>query len=153
MALLATPCPNADGCMAEEMPSIHERETCPHVATLEGTWRQPTSEESAKFYRGRVALQLAIPEPELSERLRTAVGDAASRDAGSLEALRAAVCSFTAALRDAGTTPERVLIILKTVVRNRSFPVIAHASDWRGDQLREKITTWCIEEYFSEKTA
>jgi len=102
----------------------------------------------------RVALQLAIPQPELCDRLRVAVEDAASRDAVSIEALRVAVRSFTVALRDAGTTPERVLIILKTVINNRSLPVIApHASDWKGDQLREKISTWCIEEYFREKTA
>jgi hypothetical protein len=139
--------------MAEDTPSIHEREICSQWAILEGSWRQPTSEENAKFYRARVALQLAIPQRELCERLRVAVEDAASRSADSVEALRAAVCSFTASLRDAGTTPERVLIILKTVIRKRSLPVIApHASDRRG-QLREKISTWCIEEYFREKTA
>ncbi len=140
--------------MAEDTPSIHQRETCSQWATLEGTWRQPTSEEDAKFYRARVALQLAIPQPELCERLRVAVEETASRDAESIEALRLAVHSFTVALRDAGTTPERVLIILKTAIHKRSLLSIApHASDWKGDQLREKISTWCIEEYFREKTA
>jgi hypothetical protein len=140
--------------MAEEMPSIHERETYSQWATVEGTWRQPTSEERGRFYTSRVALQPAIPHTELRDRLRTAVQEAASRDAASIEALRLAVRSFTVALRDAGTTPERVLIILKTVINNKSFPVIApHEPDWKGAQLREKISTWCIEEYFREKTA
>jgi hypothetical protein len=40
--------------------------------------------------------------------------------ADSMETLRVAVCGFTAALRDAGTTPEGVLISLKTLINNRS---------------------------------
>jgi hypothetical protein len=71
-----------------------------------------------------------------------------------MAALRLAVRGFAVALRDEGTTPEAVLIILKTVVTSRTLPTIApHTSDWRGDQLRERISTWCIEEYFSETTA
>jgi len=91
---------------------------------------------------------------ELCEQLRLAVVRAASRDAASMAALRVAVRGFTVALRDEGTTPEAVLIILKTVIANRTLMTIApHASDWRGDQLRERISTWCIEEYFSGTTA
>lgn len=91
---------------------------------------------------------------ELCDRLRLAVVKAANRDAASMAALRVAVRGFTVALRDEGTTPEAVLIILKTVITNRTIMTIApHASDWRGDQLRERISTWCIEEYFSENTA
>jgi hypothetical protein len=57
------------------------------------------------------------------------------------------------ALRDIGTTPERVLIALKTVINNRSFIAIApHASDWSGDDLREKVSTWCIEAFFRKDT-
>ena len=91
---------------------------------------------------------------DLCDRLRLAVERAANRDAASMAALRLAVRGFTVALRDEGTTPEAVLIILKTVITNRTLMTIApHASDWRGDQLRERISTWCIEEYFSENTA
>lgn len=91
---------------------------------------------------------------ELCERLRLAVIRAADRDAESMAALRLAVRGFTVALRDEGTTPEAVLVILKTVITNRTLTTIApHASDWRGDQLREQISMWCIEEYFSENTA
>jgi hypothetical protein len=104
--------------------------------------------------RSALALQLAIPEAEICQRLRIAVEEAASRSAESMHALRHAVCNFTLALRDEGTTPERVLIALKTIVNNRALLVIApHTSDWRGDHLRETISTWCIEEFFKEKTA
>ena len=91
---------------------------------------------------------------ELCEGLRLAVVRAADRDAASMAALRVAVRGFTVALRGEGTTPEVVLIILKTVITDRTLNLIApHAADWRGDQLRERISTWCIEEYFSENTA
>lgn len=94
-------------------------------------------------------LELAIPEAELCERLRAAVANAAARDAASMRRLRAAVASFTVALRDIGTTPERVLIALKTVINNRSFVAIApHESDWSGNDLRERVSTWCIEAFF-----
>jgi hypothetical protein len=97
---------------------------------------------------------LVIPPAELCQRLRSAVERAASRNAESMEALRAAVCGFTVALRDEGLTPEGVLVVLKTVVNNRSLLVIApHVSDWNGDQLRERISTWCIKEYFRAKSA
>ena len=102
----------------------------------------------------KLALKLAIPEAEICVRLRAAVEEAASRSADSMEALRSAVCGFTAVLKDMGTTPEHVLIALKTVVNNRSLVVIApHTSDWRGDHLRETISTWCIEEFFRDETA
>jgi hypothetical protein len=91
---------------------------------------------------------------ELCERLRLAVVRAADRDAASMAALRVAVREFAIALRGEGTTPEAVLIILKRVITDRTLNLIApHASDWRGDQLRERINMWCIEEYFSETTA
>ena len=103
----------------------------------------------ATAQRDSLVLQLAIPEAELCDRLRQAVKDAAARDAASMNQLRLAVDSFTLALRDVGTTPERVLIALKTVINNRSFVSIApHDSDWSGNDLRQRASTWCIEAFF-----
>ncbi|HVS59339.1 MAG TPA: hypothetical protein VHE82_01460 [Gemmatimonadaceae bacterium] len=143
------------------MPSIHERETFSERYIPGGTSRETASAIApnaeavfAELHHATLALQLAIPEAELCERVRRAVEDAAARDAGSMKELRLAVRSFTVALRDIGTTPERVLIALKTVINNRTLVAIApHASDWNGDELREKISTWCIEEFFRKKTA
>ena len=105
----------------------------------------------ATAQRDSLVLQLAIPEAELCDRLRQAVEDAAGRDAASMKQLRLAVGSFTVALRDIGTTPERVLIALKTVINNRSFVAIApHVSDWNGDDLRQRASTWCIEAFFGK---
>ncbi len=72
-----------------------------------------------------------------------------------MDALREAVRDFTLVLKQDGTTPEHVLIALKNVIYNRSFPAIAvHPTEWAsGTRLHEKISTWCIEEFFSEKTA
>lgn len=103
----------------------------------------------ATAQRDSLVLQLAIPEAELCDRLRQAVEHAAGRDAAAMMELRLAVGSFTVALRDIGTTPERVLIALKTVINNRSFVAIApHVSDWNGDDLRQRASTWCIEAFF-----
>ena len=105
----------------------------------------------ATAQRDNLVLQLAIPEAELCDRLRQAVEGAAERDAASMEQLRLEVGSFTVALRDIGTTPERVLIALKTVINNRSFVSIApHVSDWNGDDLRQRASTWCIEAFFEK---
>lgn len=99
-------------------------------------------------------LQLAIPEAEICDRLRQAVLDAAARDAASMDQLRLAVGRFTVALRDIGTTPERALIALKTVINNRSFVSIApHISDWSGDELRQRASTWCIEAFFRNEAS
>ena len=68
--------------------------------------------------------------------------------------LRLAVGRFTVALRDIGTTPERALIALKTVINNRSFVSIApHISDWSGDELRQRVSTWCIEAFFRNEAS
>lgn len=108
----------------------------------------------ADLHHATLALDLAIPEAELCERLRKAVDEAAGRDANSMNSLRLAVRGFTLALREIGTSPEHVLIALKTVINNRTLVAIApHASDWNGDELREMISTWCIKEFFREKTA
>jgi hypothetical protein len=105
--------------------------------------------------RPPLSLHIPLPSAEQCERLRAAVEQAASRSAESMEALRVAVREFTVVLRDEGTTPELVLIALKTVIYNRSFPTIAvHPTEWAGgSRLHEKISTWCIEEFFREKTA
>jgi hypothetical protein len=146
--------------MAEEMPSLHKREMSPAKDALEAPSREPASAMGlsaeaarAELNPSTLASHLSIHPAEIGQCLLIAVEKAASKDAESMEALRLAVCSFTGALRDAGISPERVLIILKTVIHKRSLLVIApHASDWTG-QLREKISTWCIEEYFREKIA
>ncbi len=79
---------------------------------------------------------------ERSNALRVAVEEAATRSAESMLALRIAVVGFTTDLRDTGMTPEAVLIALKKVVRQRT--------DFAGIMMREKISSWCIEEYFKE---
>jgi hypothetical protein len=145
--------------MAEEMPSLHERVLSSAWETLEAKWREFASAvglsaevASAELLPSAQGLHVAIPDGELCVRLRMAVEEAASRDADSMNALRLAVRSFTVALRDDGATPERALITLKTVIHNRDFLLIApHASDWTGDLLRQKITTWSIEEFFRER--
>ena len=105
--------------------------------------------------RPPLLLHVPIPQAEQCEKLRVAVERAAERSSASMSALRAAVKEFTVALRDQGTTPEQVLISLKHVIYSRSFPAIAvHPTEWAsGTRLHEKISTWCIEEFFSEKTA
>lgn len=146
--------------MAEEMPSLHEREMTPArdaqgaILSAPGSALGLSAEAArAELNPSTVASHLSIHPAEIGQRLLLAVEKAASKDAESMEALRLAVCSFTGKLRDAGTTPEHVLIVLKAVIHKRSVLVVApHASDWTG-QLREKISTWCIEEYFREKIA
>lgn len=147
--------------MADEFPSNHEREIFSERYTPRGMSSQSESAISpsaetifAELHHATLALQLPIPEAELCERVRRAVEAAAARDAGSMKELRLAVRSFTVALRDIGTTPERVLIALKTVINNRTLLAIApHAADWNGDELRERISTWCIQEFFRKKTS
>jgi hypothetical protein len=103
----------------------------------------------AAHHHDQNELRLAISESDLAERLRKAVEQAAERDAESMRLLRHAIASFTIALRDIGTTPEHVLIALKTVIYNRSLVAVgARASDWSIESLREKISAWCIEDFF-----
>ncbi len=105
--------------------------------------------------RSPLSLHVPNPSPEQCDRLRAAVEKAATRSADAMVALREAVCAFTNELRDEGTSPEHVLIALKAVIYTRSFPTIAtHPTEWAGgSRLQEKISTWCIEEFFREKTA
>ncbi len=79
---------------------------------------------------------------ERSSALRVAVDEAATRSAESMLPLRIAVVGFTSDLRDIGMAPEAVLIALKKVVRQRT--------DFAGIMMREKISTWCIKEFFRE---
>jgi len=102
----------------------------------------------------RAAINRYDSQAEMSDRLRHAVEEAASRSADSMAALERAVRDFTAAIRDEGTPPEYVLIRLKGLIHSQTFPPLgAHASDWNGETLRQNISTWCIQEYFKEKSA
>ena len=145
--------------MAQVMPSNLGIRISRADDKLESTSHESTSptaeradEASEELHCSALALLVTIPEAELSERLRLAVEEAAAGNAVSMEGLRLAVSEFTVALKNAGTSPEAVLITLKTVIHNRSvLGTVPHASDWRG-QLREKVSTWCIDEYFREST-
>lgn len=97
------------------------------------------------------ASQLSIPQAELCKRLRAGVERAAARNADSMEALRAAVCEFTAALKEKGTTPEGVLVSLKAVVNDQARALVSgHPSDSVAYTLNEQMSTWSIQEYFGE---
>ena len=146
--------------MADEMPLSHEREMFSGRYTPVGASRgtpkvvaRDTEAAFADLHHATLALKLTIPEAELCEHLRRAVDEAAARDADSMKSLRLAVRGFTVSLREMGTSPEHVLIALKTVINNRALiPIAPHASDWNGDDLREKISTWCIQGFFREET-
>lgn len=105
-----------------------------------------TEGESSSF-----ALERAISQAELSERLRSALVRAAARNADSMEALRVAVCAFTVALRDEGVTPEAVLISLKSAIQKETLIPLWETSSWSGPNLHETITSWCIRDYFAGK--
>jgi hypothetical protein len=97
--------------------------------------------------------RLVLPD-ELCRDLRAAVEKAAVRSAGSINALRLAVKRFTVALRDDGAKPEAVLIALKSVINSRTFPIVdSRAEGWRPDELRQQISTWSVQDFFSEKQA
>lgn len=109
--------------------------------------------ESAEVDASALVLHQAISDSTLAKRLRDALQDAASRDARAMEALRVAVCEFTIALRDEGTTPERVLVTLKNVISQKTLPQFpSHRSDRNGTWLRESVSTWCIQSYFDQST-
>jgi len=111
-------------------------------------------QEAARVRWASGDLRVVIPPTELCERLRKAVEHAATRDAVSMKALQAAVCEFTSALRDEGTTPEATLISLKTVINNRALPPFRRDSEAdQTHEVRERISTWCIEEFFRIRTA
>ena len=92
----------------------------------------------------------ALPPEELCTELHVAVARAAARSADSMAALRVAVRRFTVALQNDGATPEAVLIALKTVINSQTFRVTPTRNDSSGEELRQLISTWSIEEFFSE---
>ena len=95
-----------------------------------------------------------MPPAPICEELHMAVERAANRSAVSIDALRLAVRRFTIALRDDGAPPEAILIALKTVINTRTFEVMPTiAGDWGVDDLRHLVSTWSIEEFFSERQA
>lgn len=123
------------------------------VDQINYSYEDGEGESIATAQRDDLILRLAIPE-EICDRLRQAVLDTSARDTASMDQLRLAVGRFTVALRDIGTTPERALIALKTVINNRSFVSIApHISDWSGNELRQRVSTWCIEAFFRNEAS
>ena len=107
--------------------------------------------ESNEVELSSFALQRAITQAELSERLRLALVLAATKNSDSMGALRVAVCAFTVALRDEGVTPEAVLISLKAAIQKETLIPLWETSSWSGPSLHETITTWCIKDYFAGK--
>jgi hypothetical protein len=100
------------------------------------------------------SLHLPVPPAPLCEELHAAVERAAERSTESMSDLRHAVAQFTVALKLGGATPEAVLIALKSVINSRTFPIqrdyILHTS---GDDLRQQISAWSIQEFFRETQA
>lgn len=93
----------------------------------------------------------ALTQVELSLLLRAAVERAASRSSGSMDELRLAVCAFALALRDEGMTPEAVLILFKSAIHQQVLQPTSNGSTWGGPELQDTITTWCINDYFSDQ--
>ena len=104
----------------------------------------------AELRRVATALHVTLPPGHLCEDLHAAVERAAQRSADSMTALRVAVEQFTVALRDDGLNAESVLISLKSVINNRSFPVRPYTGDRGDDDLRQQISTWSIKEFYRE---
>ena len=95
---------------------------------------------------------IGIAPDKLCDQLHIAVENAAMRSAGSINALREAVKAFTVALRDDGAKPETVLIAIKTVINSRTFPIVEYAKqDWSPDELQQQISTWSIQDFFSDR--
>lgn len=95
-----------------------------------------------------------LPPDPLCEELHIAVERAAARSAASINSLRFSVRRFTAALKQDGASPEAILITLKSVINSRTFSVAYDSTqNWSSEDLRQQISTWCIEEFFTEKKA
>ena len=94
------------------------------------------------------------PPDDLSDELQLAVEKAAMQSADSMNALRLAVMRFTAAMRDQGAQPEAVLIAVKSLINSRALMYVEDSRlNWRREELRQRISTWLIEEFFDEKQA
>lgn len=94
-----------------------------------------------------------VPPDDLCEALQQAVQKAAARSAESMLALQRAVREFTAALRSDGATPEAVLIALKAVINSRTFPVASSADNHDAEELRQRISSWSIQEFFKTENS
>ena len=126
--------------MPERMPSLDTVDFSSPAADARAELRRVSGERNA-----------VAPPDELCRRLLAAVQEAASRNAQSMDELRATVEEVTAVLRNEGATPEAVLITLKTLVNIRALPLLdPRVAPGKGDQLREKISKWSIEEFFRQ---
>ena len=125
--------------MPERMPSLETVDFTSSAAYVCAELRRSSSERNA-----------IAPPDELCRRLLAAVQDAASRNAKSMDRLRATVEEVTVVLRNEGATPESVLITLKTLVNIRALPLDPRVPPGTGDQLREQISKWSIEEFFRQ---
>ena len=92
------------------------------------------------------------PDAELCDRLVAALEQAAIDRSLSMEALRLTVRDFTLALRQQGTTPEGVLISLKSVINHRRARPTLNQDfhDGPDPAIHEKISTWSIQEFFRD---
>jgi len=95
-----------------------------------------------------------FPPDDLSDELQFAVEKAAMQSADSMNALHLAVARFTASMRDQGAKPEEVLIAVKSLINSRALMYVEDARhNWRQEELRQRISTWLIQEFFDEKQA
>lgn len=117
-----------------------------------GVRAEPSAEAACAELRASArVMRLPVPSQEICERVRLAVIEAAKRDAESMQLLQQSVCDFTTALQHEGATPEAVLISLKAVLSAGGGRAIEYSvSDTSAYLLREKMSTWCIEHYFSD---
>ena len=123
-----------------------------HPPSMQHAGFKSTPDVCEDLNRVAIARHLAPPPEELCERLLLAVQRAASNNSKSMDALRATVEEFTVALKNDGATAEAVLITLKAVINSRTFPLVdTREPDNTGDRLREKISTWAIQEFFRER--
>ena len=146
MALLATPFLITVTPMPEEASFTQGN----HVPTAVGVLADEACEE---IRRAAHAADRVAPPAGLCEDLHRAVERAAVRSADSMAALRLTVARFTIALRNDGASPEAILIALKSVINSRTFPVTPQGRDGHGEELRQLISTWSIQEYFEERHA
>lgn len=118
-------------------------------ALAEASATAACGDDSGEFEAAREIVTAEIAQADFSSRLRAAVVAAALSSAGSMAELRIAICAFTVARRNEGGTPEAVLIALKKVINAETFEPFTVLSTWNGNHLHQKISTWCIEDYFS----
>lgn len=86
-----------------------------------------------------------------SEKVRSELARVALKNRGSMYALRHAVSSFTAELRDEGMSLEAVLILFKEAINQISLAPLLDTSTHGGSTLGGILTTWCTEDYFAHE--